>query len=332
MDKYDKIVRDYNNNEIDDVIRGIFNDDVQLFYKYLDKRGKFEDLDFDTTDTDHYYNQHLLYLANNKPEKFLDFANNLLVDIKKGEDGEFYVVTSDYSDIADLFCERRNSLSPKSIEAILQGDDDIRYFDYMTDEIYRDVIEDLDEENLQILYRAIIRDKTPIRIDTELLEEIAEEQKQEDYVELTLDNLPIIFKDEESAMSVLNQLQENDSEIKNDLQLIHEGAYNDAYHSEVYENVMDELEKYFSNKPEYVPPTEANKNGYVRIKLNKSEFFNYLKDFVQSNVNFPNDNFEYYGYYLRMVKEDDCLTAFAPDYPDWSKIKENINSNFSSYF
>lgn len=332
MDKYDRIVRDYNNNEVDNIISGIFNDDIQLFYKYLDKRGRFEDLHFDTEYTDHNYNNHLLYLANNKPEIFLDFANNLLVDIEKGEDGEFYVVTSDYSDIAELFCEKRYSLSPKSVEAVLQGDDDINYFDYTTDDLYRDVVEDLNEDNLQLLFEKIIQDKTPIKIETELLEEIAEEQNQKDHVELTLENLPEIFKDEESAMSVLNQLEENGSDIKGELYLIHETAYNDAYHSEVYENVMDALEKYFGHKPEYIPPTESNKSGYVKMKLDKKEFFNYLKDFVQSNVNYPNDNFEYYGYYLRMVKEDDCLTAFTPDYPDWYKVKENINSNFSNYF
>lgn len=333
MDKVDKIVADYNQGQLDSVIEGVFNNDVNLFYQYIDKKGRFDDLNYDTVDTEDYYNYYLYFLANKNPEKFLDIATDSFGDIFKTEDGEYYIGTSDYSDIAKLFCEYRYSLSPKSVETILDGEDHVQWLDYTTDDLYRDVIEDLTPDNLKLLFQAIINERMQIIPNTELLEEIAEEQDNTQNLELNLENLSQIFKDEESAKSVLDQLEEQGSEIKSNLYFLHESSYNDAYHSEVYENVMSALETYFGNKPEYVYPTENQKKGYVKLKLDKSNFLNYLKDFIFDNRKYPQTNFDYYGYYLYLIsQEDECLKAFAPDYADWSKTKENINSFFPDYF
>lgn len=333
MDKVDKIVADYNQGQLDSVIEGVFNNDVNLFYQYIDKKGRFDDLDYDTVDTEDYYNYYLYFLANKNPEKFLDIATDSFGDIFKTEEGEYYIGTPDYSDIAKLFCEYRYSLSPKSVETILDGEDHVQWLDYTTDDLYRDVIEDLTPDNLKLLFQAIINEGKQITPDTELLEEIAEEQDNTQNLELNLENLSRIFRDEESAKSVLDQLEEQGSEIKSNLYFLHESSYNDAYHSEVYENVIGALEDYFGNKPEYVYPTENQKKGSVRIKLDKANFFNYLKDFIFENRKYPQTNFDYYGYYLYLIsQEDDCLKAFAPDYADWSKTKENINSFFPDYF
>ena len=333
MNKVDKIIANYNNGEIDDVIEGVFNNNVDLFYQYIDKKGRFDDLDYDTEDTEDYNNYFLYFLANKNPEKFLDIATDSFDDVFKTEDGEYYIGTSDYSDIAKLFCENRDSLSPKYVETILDGEDSVQWFDYTTDDLYRDVIEDLTPENLQLLFEAIIREQKIITADTELLEEIAEEQENNGILELNSENLSRIFMDEDSAKSVLNQLEEQGSEIKSNLYFIHESSHNDAYHSEVYDNVMGALEDYFGSKPEYVYPTEKGKKSYVKMKLNKINFFDYLKDYIYENRKYPQTNFDYFGSYLYLISnEDECLKVFAPDYADWSKTKENINSFFPDYF
>jgi NurA-like 5'-3' nuclease len=191
----------------------------------------------------------------------------------------------------------------------------------------------LTPENLQLLFEAIIREQKIITADTELLEEIAEEQDNNGILELNSENLSRIFMDEDSAKSVLNQLEEQGSEIKSNLYFIHESSYNDAYHSEVYDNVMGALEDYFGSKPEYVYPTEKGKKSYVKMKLNKINFFDYLKDYIYENRKYPQTNFDYFGSYLYLISnEDECLKAFAPDYADWSKTKKNINSFFPGYF
>ena len=176
MDKLDRIVAEYNNGEIDNLIDGIFNGDVTLFYEYINRKRRFEDLDFDTPETEDYNNYYLFFLSNNNPEKFLDIATDALDDIFKSEDGEYYVATSDYSDIAKLFCVSINSLSPKTIKTILIGDDFIDWDWSTTDDLYRDVIDDLTPENLQLLFKGIIKEQKLITADTELLEEISNDQ------------------------------------------------------------------------------------------------------------------------------------------------------------
>ena len=331
MDKLDRIVAEYNNGEINYLIDCIFNGDVTLFYEYINRKRRFEDLDFDTPETEDYNNYYLFFLSNNNPEKFLDIATDALDDIFKSEDGEYYVATSDYSDIAKLFCESRNSLSPKTIESILIGDDFIDWFGSTTDDLYRDVIDDLTPENLQLLFKAIIKEQKLITADTELLEEISNDQDNNEYLELNLENLSKIFKDEDSVKSILNQLEEQGSEIKSNLYTIHGSAYTDAYYSEVYGNVMSALEDYFGNRPENVYPSE-NQIKFVKIELDKSKFFEYLKDFIYENRKYSEPGLSNYGSYLYLISnEDECLNAFAPDYADWDKTKENINSLFPDY-
>ena len=332
MDKLDKIVAEYNNGEIDNLIDGIFNGDVTLFYEYINRKRRFEDLDFDTPETEDYNNYYLFFLSNNNPEKFLDIATDALNDIFKSEDGEYYIEISDYSDIAKLFCESRNSLSPKTIETILIGDDFIDWDWSTTDDLYRDVIDDLTPENLQLLFKGIIKEQKLITADTELLEEISNEQDNNGYLELNFENLSKIFKDEDSVKSILKQLEEQGSEIESNLYTIHRSAYTDAYYSEVYGNVMSTLEDYFGSRPEDVYPSENQKKGFVKIKLDKSKFFEYLKDFIYWNRKYPQSGLSYYGSYLYLISnEDECLNAFAPDYADWGKTKENINSLFPDY-
>ena len=332
MDKLDKIVAEYNNGEIDNLIDGIFNGDVTLFYEYINRKRRFEDLDFDTPETEDYNNYYLFFLSNNNPEKFLDIATDALNDIFKSEDGEYYIEISDYSDIAKLFCESRNSLSPKTIETILIGDDFIDWDWSTTDDLYRDVIDDLTPENLQLLFKGIIKEQKLITADTELLEEISNDQDNNGYLELNLENLSKIFKDEDSVKSILKQLEEQGSEIESNLYTIHRSAYTDAYYSEVYDNVMSALEDYFGSRPEDVYPSENQKKGFVKIKLDKSKFFEYLKDFIYWNRKYPQSGLSYYGSYLYLISnEDECLNAFAPDYADWGKTKENINSLFPDY-
>ena len=332
MNATDKIIEKYNNGKVENFLT-IFSGDIQLFYKFIDKKGNFESLDYDTPETEEYYNQYLYFLSNLNPEKFLEIASDSFVDIKNTEDMEYYISVPDFSDFAKLFCESRNSLSPKPVETILNGEIIDYWFDYTTDDLYRDVIEVLTSENLQLLFEAIISEQKIISADTELLEEIAEEQNNNENLELNLENLPEIFRDEESAKSVLSQLEDQGSEIKSKLYNIHEGSYNNAYYDEVYENVMGELEDYFGSRPEYVPPSKNYKNGHVKLKLNKSKYFDFLKDFVNENRKYYSTNFGFYGYYLSMLQdEEECFRAFAPDYADWGKTKKNINSSFPDYF
>jgi len=331
MDKLDRIIADYNNGEIDILVKGIFNDDITLFYEYINRKGRFEDLDFDTEETEDYINVYLFYLAGNYPEKFKKIAVETLNDIEINSDGELVYIASDYEDLASFFCEGRYSLSRDSIEHILDDERDnfeFFFYDDTTDDLYRDVVEDLTDENLQLLTKRLSNESPLIKPTTELLTKLASAQNNEGLLKINEENLDEILEDEKSTLSVLNQNQD----IKSDLYIIHNSAYNDAYFSEVRKNVLSGLGELFEGIPKRKPGF-YNKKFYVEIKVQENIFFEVLQNFLEQNRKWKNETLEKYGYFQAIFNENaDCLSSFAPDYPDWSETKENINLIFSAYF
>jgi len=329
MDKLDRIIADYNNGEIDILVKGIFNDDITLFYEYINRKGRFEDLDFDTEETEDYINVYLFYLARNYPEKFKKIAVDTLNDIEINSDGELVYIASDYQDLASFFCEGRYSLSRDSIERILDDEGDyFEFFDDTTDDLYRDVIEDLTDENLQQLIKRLSNESPLIKPTTELLTMLASGQNNEGLVKINEENLNEILEDENSTLSVLNQNQD----IKSDLYGIHHSAYNDAYFSQARKNILSGLEEIFEGIPKRKPGFN-NKKFYLEIKLQENIFFEVLQNFLEQNRKWKDETLEKYGYFQAIFNEiSDCLSSFTPDYPDWSETKENINLNFPNYF
>jgi hypothetical protein len=329
MDKLDRIIADYNNGEIDILVKGIFNDDITLFYEYINRKGRFEDLDFDTEETEDYINVYLFYLAGNYPEKFKKIAVETLNDIEINSDGELVYIASDYRDLASFFCEGRYSLSRDYIERFLDDEGDyFEFFDDTTHDLYRDVIEDLTDENLQQLIKRLSNESPLIEPTTELLTMLASGQNNEGLVKIDEENLDEILQNENSTLSVLDQNQD----IKSDLYGIHHSAYNDAYLSQVRKNILSGLEEIFEGIPKGKTGFN-NKKFYVEIKLQENIFFEVLQNFLEQNRKWKDETLEKYGYFQAIFNEiSDCLSSFTPDYPDWSETKENINLNFPNYF
>jgi hypothetical protein len=325
----DRLVKDYNNGDIESVIE-ILGGSIQLLYQILDKKEKFDELNFGTEETSDYTNEYLFYLVRNYPEKFKKIAVETLNDIEINSDDELVYIASDYEDLASFFCEGRYSLSRDSIEHILDDERDNFefFFEDTTDDLYRDVVEDLTEENLQLLTKRLSNESPLIKPTTELLTKLASGQNNEGLVKINEEILDEILEDEKSTLSVLNQNQD----IKSDLYSIHNSAYNDAYFSEVRKNVLSGLGELFEGIPKRKPGFN-NKKFYVEIKLQENIFFEVLQNFLEQNRNWREETLEKYGYFRDIFNEiADCLSTFAPEYADWTKTKENINLIFSDYF
>ncbi len=324
MDKYDRIVQDYNNEDVDDILE-ILGGDTQALFKMLDKKGKLNDLYYETP----LQNELFLYIARNYPDRFKDIAVSTLADVEINSDGELVYIGSDFGDLASFFCQGRYSLSQDSIERILDDEGDyFEFFDDTTDDLYRDVIEDLTEENLQLLIKRLTDESPLIEPTTELLTILASGQNNEGLVKIDEENLDEILEDEKSTLSVLNQ----NLDVKSDLYNIHNSAYNDAYLSEVRKNVLSGLEELFDDLPK-TKPGMGNKKFYVEIKLKENIFLETLKNFLEENRQWSDETLDRYGYFKSIFGEvSDCLSTFAPDYADWTKTKENINLIFPDYF
>lgn len=338
MNKYEILLDRFNNDELEEVLGAVGND-IDSLIKLLDIKGLLDKIDLDSEMTAHYHNDVYSYIAKNHPEKFVSMMINFFDEVTL-EDGKIYLTVQDKGDLADLFCDdswSRNYLHQDTIRNVLAGDEDWGRIDDTTDNLYRDVIEDLDSDNLKILYNRVLQDfrneNPTIYPQTELLEEIAEQQGHEDYVILNEENIPQIFSDERSTLSVLSSLDE----LNSNLYQVHHSAYNSAYEDELYEDIMNELGTYFLGNGEYVAK-ETPLKTIQTFKIEINDFLGLLKNYVTDLKGESQEHTFWNQWNFMNVLEDgiredvfECLKVSAPDWADWSKVKDYINTYFGDY-
>ena len=146
-----------------------------------------------------------------------------------------------------------------------------------------------------------------------------------------------LIKDEEAMKELLNGDLED---LKHELSSLHNNAYNGAYESEIYTDVWNELETYFvpqSWEYETKERYDGKKISHEYLKIR--DFYNDVYDFLSANE-YPSWSNEYLGYndnycgFIRGMMDDgekEWLSFRIPDYPDWTRIKKNINEIFGDY-
>ena len=321
----DEVIELFNDTELD--VNKYFNDS-ETFFKIMEKRGRIDDLDLENN---YMENDYLAYLSETNGEKFVEEVQKQISDVRF--DGEVPVLQlNDASDLAKLFCTNRNDISQDTIREILLGEADWdRYWD-TTDDVYRDVIEELNEENLKYLYSYIIKNLEGIQIEpeTELLEDIANVQNSE-FVTINEKNVESIVKDSETMGYLLDRdLSELDSELNS----IHSNAYNSAYETAVFREVWGKLDDMFDvEKRKYVyKPHPYKKETQIEVlEMPIRDFYEPIRDYLYNNKG-TNQTLEYFGNFIGILEENgECLSVWAPDYPDSSEIDKNINEIFGDY-
>ena len=321
----DEVIELFNDTELD--VNKYFNDS-ETFFKIIEKRGRIDDLDLENN---YMENDYLSYLSETNGEKFVEEVQKQISDVRF--DGEVPVLQlNDAGDLAKLFCVSRNDISQDTIREILLGEADWdRYWD-TTDDVYRDVIEELNEENLKYLYSYIIKNLEGIQIEpeTELLEDIANVQNSE-FVTINEKNVESIVKDSETMGYLLDRdLSELDSELNS----IHSNAYNSAYETAVFREVWGKLDDMFDvEKRKYVyKPHPYKKETQIEVlEMPIRDFYEPIRDYLYNNKG-TNQTLEYFGNFIGILEENgECLSVWAPDYPDSSEIDKNINEIFGDY-
>lgn len=327
------LIDDYNNGNESEWIK-YFGDELDVFFKYAHRRGFFDKLDI----LDEHQNEYLLFLYSiDKPEFYRLITEEYLNDVDM-IDGKPYLTTSDKGgNLSKLFCDnRRNDLSRSTVESILNGDNEWgQYNGYdLTDNIYRDVIEELTKENLTRLKEYIVDTLTGVQVgtDTELLESIAETQGT-DYVTINNDNIDEIVDDEETMKELM---RDELSDLKNELYYVYETSYNTAYEDQLYKEVTGELEKYFDmpNAKWSSRPHTYKKDTQVEIfQVPIHNFESNILDYLNRSKGWGyNSTLEYWGNYIDILTEDDeCLTVYPSDYADSRDVDKNINIYFNDY-
>jgi hypothetical protein len=328
---FQEIIDDFNNGELD--IQKYFND-YNTFFNVLKKRGLMSQIDVKGSGSEEWQNEYLIWLYENDREKFYkDVVMLLDNDLEMDESGKIYYVTNDRGELSRLFCSNRNDIDQSTIEQILSGDGDIwePYWD-TTDDVYRDVIEELTPENDKRLQEYIVDSlkDNQIEIETEELELIASEQGHPEYALVTPENVKRIIDDRETMEYLfVNGLED----LKSELYSIHSSSYNSAYEDEVYEDIWDEIGEYFYGKGEWISRPHRYKKDtnveFFKIPVG-GNFDTVILDYLHNNKGYGNSGtLEYHGSYVGILSDStDCLSVRVPDYPDSRLVDKNINMYF----
>ena len=322
----DEVIELFNDTELD--VNKYFNDS-ETFFKIMEKRGRIDDLDLEYN---YMENDYLYYLSETNTEKFREEVAKQISDVRFEEGKDPVLELNNASDLAKLFCSGRNDISQDTIGEILSGEADWdRYWD-TTDDVYRDVIEELNEENLKYLYEYIVKNLGGVQIEpeTELLSEIASSQNTE-YATINMVNVEYVVRDSETMGYLLdNDLSELDSELNS----IHSNAYNMAYETAVFREVWGKLDDMFDvEKRKYIyKPHPYKKETQIEVlEIPIRNFYEPIRDYLYNNKG-TSQTLEYFGNFIDILEENgECLSVWSPDYPDSREIDKNINEIFGDY-
>ena len=311
--------------------------DYDAFFSMLISRNLLDELDpIKGNKNEEWQNEFLLFLLQEKEyEKFNYWIVKILNDVEFDENGQAYLVRENRADLADLFCsDRRNDLDRETVRKILGGDDVYEPYWETTDDVYRDVIEELNKENLEKLKRYIVETLKGQQLspETEEMELISAEQGHDDYWEITEDNVSRILDNSESMESLMD---DELSDMKSELYSIHNNSYNIAYEEEVYEKIWKELSEYFSGSGNFTTKQHPwKKDTQIEVfKVPISDIHGDLEDVLLDSRGYVSATLEYWGSFLGAIGEyKGCLSVYPPEYPDPSKVDKNINLYFSDYF
>ena len=343
IEKYLKYVNDFNTGEIEHLI-DMF-ESVENILKFFHKKDLLQYIDPFDTDVEDYQLEILNYLLNVvNDKKTLEYCVAQLSDVIP-QDGVYYIRVRDREDFAELFYGGGRDTSARDVTKAVLGEDNDMFerWGNTTDDIYRDVVEELNPENIERLkkYMLDVLTNWKIEVDDET-PDLFNNYSEDGIFYLTPDNVGDVIGDDESFMYLID----NDylDELYSDLSNVHSNAYNSAYETEVYNSVTSELETFFEMKTakwEAVPLYKEFKNltEFYYVKFNPNEVVNSIRKYVAEK-----NNWGYYDYNLNNVStwinmmntfmengDEPWLDFRIPDYPDSRLVDKYINEFFPDY-
>lgn len=286
---------------------------------------------------DEYQNEVINVLLNDKKsyKTVMKQIKNILGDVIE-ENDEYYLIIDRLDELAGLFEDSRSDYSSYDIAKSVLGEDYWEPYWDTTDDVFRDVIEKLNDDNKNYLKQYIlkvVRDKSfEIDYDTsEEMELIASEQGHDDYMVINETNIDRVVDDKDTMEYLMNTEL---GDLEGDLYSIHSNSYNSAYEGEVYRKVWNELHEFIDSDTKISEYRLGNKNR-IKLKITNS-IDNVILEWI-SNYDGHSNTIENEGYYLNLIKNlmDDgvfyVLTIRIPDYPDYRDVTRIINDIFKDY-
>lgn len=342
-EKYLKYVNDFITGDIDHLI-DMF-DSMENILRFFHKKDLLQYIDPFDSDVEDYQLEILNYLLNVVNDKeTLKYCVAQLSDVIPADDG-YYMRVQDREDFAELFYGGGRDTSARDVaKAVLGEDNDIfdRYWD-TTDDVYRDVVEELNPENIERLKQHMLSVLTNLKIEVDdETPDLFNNYSEDGIFYLTPENVGDVIGDEESFMYLIDNdyLDDLESELSN----LHSNAYNSAYETEVYNDVTSELETFFdmkSAKWEASPSFKGSQKltEFYYVKFNPNEVVNSIKKYVadKNNWGYYENNLNYVSTWINMMNtfmengDEPYLDFRIPDYPDFRLVDKYINEFLPDY-
>jgi hypothetical protein len=343
IDNLKKIISNINDDAWDEYGQ-FFNNDIELFLNIVDRYGLLELIDPMSNSFNDHENKILFKLIELNPKKYYDYICKTIInnDIEFRDGKYYYVVGNDITDLSSFFKSsyRRNVSSSSIADSVLNGDFWEPY-NNTTDDVYRDVIEELTTDNMIEFINKVSSELVgeSIPVETDFLEELCEEYESCDgeQIQISADMISKLVSDSNTMKWLLKNYL---PEINNELYNIHWNAYNNTYSNEVYELVWNELDTFFVGKPEW--KSRKNNEGKeiywseLQIRDLEEDVYKFLIENYESTSS--DDTLSYLGGYRQMILSGmgsgiwDELDFNVPDYPNYRDIDKNINSYFKDNF
>lgn len=332
MSSFNDFLEMFNNNDLN--VEKYFGS-FSVWFDMLKKRGLMSEVDpLNAAGSEEWQNEYLLWLYENDRPNYQKWISHILDDVVYEEGNAYWL--GEKGRLSELFCTSgRDDLSHEFIASVLDGNMDYDRYWSTSDNIYRDVIDELTKENIELLKIKIVKSLEGIEIspETEEMELLAAEQGHDDFLVINDENVTRIIDDEDS-MDVL--LRDELEELKIDLSSLFDSAYNTAYEDEIYKEIEEELDEYFNmSKGEWVstPHPYKKETTIYKYKVPIYDLEGFINDYLSENKKYGiSGNLAYHGSLLGLLGEDKpCLRPRIPDYPDSRKIDKYINEMFSEY-
>jgi hypothetical protein len=299
-----------------------FNE-YDTFFNLLNRRGLINRIQDYKGDNLHYF---LIWLYNNDISEFrrkiVDFLNgDLIID----EDGNIFLDINDISDLSYLFCKNSRISNRETVRNILSGDfdSDVHGGYSATDDVYRDVIRNLNPKNYAILRKYIVDNLKDVQIFT----------PDDEFEFIDDSNVDKVIRDED----IMNGLLDNELyELNSSLYSLYDSAHGSALIDEYREDIFKELDEYFSGYGQYITiPSKYSTSGtQERFRIPVSTRFNStMVDYLIGTKNYGgSDRIDYFGSYLDLLDSNmDCLTVEWSPFPNSSEVDEMVNELFTDY-
>ena len=325
--KVSELIDRFNNGEWYKISK-LFNNDLQTFVNFFDKKDLLDKIDLESinrNDDDGTINQVcLLYLNKYGVDYFLPYLN----DVQKGEGG-YYLKIGDLTELKVLFDSGGSrGMSDEEIAEGVLGPDWFEMFSFSSRDIdfHSDVVGGLDDENLGTLREVLLDKLSGVEFDSEDFDDEWFYEHSNDEGMFTIDDSNI---DEVlSESNVFNELiwTGDLSELKSELYSLYSMAYNEAWVEEVYEQIKSKISDFFDGDHVW-----EDKDVYFKIRDLGGDMKSYMECMSEYS-----DSILDVRYYLDMVKQymttcGEELRLYLPDYSDSDVVSKILNDNFDSY-